>query len=108
IADLSARTNMTLVPERFRPTILISGSEAYAEDTWRKLRIGEVRFDVLKPCSRCVVTTIDPQTAERGTEPLATLAKYRKQGSNVNFGQNCVHRELGNIRVGDTVEVLAE
>lgn len=107
IADLSARANMTLAPERFRPSILISGSEAYAEDTWRQLRIGDVRFDVVKPCTRCIVTTIDPQTAEKGSEPLATLAKYRKQDSKVIFGQNCVHRELGDIRVGDTVEVLA-
>lgn len=107
IADLSTRAGVTLVPERFRPSIVVSGSEAYAEDTWKQLRIGEVRFDVVKPCTRCVVTTIDPATADKGSEPLATLAKYRKQDSKVIFGQNCVHRELGSIRVGDAVEVLA-
>jgi hypothetical protein len=107
IADLSTRCGITLVPERFRPTILVTGCDAYAEDNWRQLRIGDVRFDVVKPCTRCSVTTIDPATGERGKEPLATLAKYRAQDSKVNFGQNCVHRELGSIRVGDPVEVLA-
>lgn len=106
IAALSTRCGITLVPERFRPSIVVSGAAAYAEDNWRQLRIGELRFDVLKPCTRCSVTTVDPMTAERGTEPLATLAKYRREGSKVNFGQNCVHRELGSIRVGDAVEVL--
>lgn len=107
IADLSTRAHTTLVPERFRPTILITGCDAYAEDNWRKIRIGEVPFDVVKPCARCVVTTIDPSTGERGKEPLATLNEYRKQDSKVMFGQNCVHRELGSVRVGDAVEVIA-
>jgi uncharacterized protein YcbX len=106
IDDLSARSRTTLVPERFRPTILITGCDAYAEDSWRKIRIGDLPFDVVKPCARCVVTTIDPMTAERGKEPLATLNEYRKQGSKVLFGQNCVHRELGSVRVGDSIEVI--
>lgn len=107
IADLSARARTTLVQERFRPTIVVSGAEAYAEDSWRKIRIGEVLFDVVKPSSRCVVTTIDPTTGARGKEPLATLNEYRKQDGKVMFGQNCVHRALGNVRVGDAIEVLA-
>lgn len=106
LADLSARAKVSLVPERFRPTIVVSGCEAYAEDTWRQIRIGDVRFDVVKPSSRCSVTTIDPATGERGSEPLATLSTYRKQGSKVYFAQNCVHRDLGSVRVGDAVEVI--
>lgn len=106
IADLSARCGVTLAPERFRPTIVVSGGAPYLEDTWRRVRIGEVLFDVVKPCARCSITTIDPQTAARGSEPLATLAKFRRQESMVIFGQNCVHRELGSIRVGDAIEVI--
>lgn len=107
IADLSARSQLTLGPERFRPNLVVTGCEAYAEDGWRQIRIGAVRFDVVKPCDRCVVTTIDPLTAEGGKEPLATLSSYRRRGAKVLFGQNCVHRDLGSVRVGDPVEVLS-
>jgi uncharacterized protein len=107
IADLGARAQRTIERERFRPNIVVAGCEPYAEDTWRKIKIGDVPFDVVKPSTRCTITTVDPATAERGTEPLATLATYRKQGSKVVFGQNCVHRDLGSVRVGDAVEVLS-
>ena len=107
VDDLGKRAQMTLSLERFRPNIVVSGCEPYAEDGWKQIRIGEVPFDVVKPCDRCVVTTIDPATSEAGKEPLATLAGYRKQGSQVLFGQNCVHRDLGTIRVKDTVTLIA-
>jgi uncharacterized protein len=106
IADLSARAQVKLEAERFRPTIVVSGCDAYAEDSWRQIRIGDVRIDVVKPASRSAVTNIDPATGKPGSEPLATLATYRQQGSEVYFAQNCVHRDLGSVRVGDAVEVL--
>ena len=106
VDDLGRRAQMQLSLERFRPNIVVSGCEAYAEDSWKKIRIGEVPFDVVKPCSRCVVTTIEPATSEAGKEPLATLASYRKVDGKAVFGQNCVHRDLGTIRVSDPVEVL--
>jgi uncharacterized protein len=65
---------------RFRPNIVVAGASPHAEDSWRKIRIGTVRCDVVKPCDRCVVTTIDPATAEPGREPLRTLAGYRRNG----------------------------
>ena len=105
--DLAERAKMKLSVERFRPNIVVSGSEPYAEDGWKQIRIASVPFDVAKPCSRCVVITIDPATSEAGKEPLATLAHYRKQDGKVLFGQNCIHRELGSIRVGDAIEVVA-
>ena len=106
VDDLGKRAQMQLSLERFRPNIVVSGCEAYAEDSWKKIRIGEVPFDVVKPCSRCVVTTIEPATSEAGKEPLATLASYRKVDGKAVFGQNCVHRDLGTIRVSDPLEVL--
>jgi len=106
VDDLGKRAQMPLSVERFRPNIVVSGSEPYAEDSWKHIRIGDVPFDVVKPCSRCAVTTIDPATSEQGKEPLATLASYRKQNGKTLFGQNCIHRELGTIRVSDPVEVL--
>jgi uncharacterized protein len=107
IADLGQRANQTFPVDRFRPNILVSGCEPYAEDHWKRIRIGQVELDVVKPCQRCVITTIDQATGEAGTEPLATLAKYRRQDKAVMFGQNCVHRGLGLLRVGDEVEIIS-
>jgi hypothetical protein len=92
---------------RFRPNLVVDGAPAWAEDGWRRLRIGAVEFDVMKPCARCVVTTIDPATAQAGAEPLRTLARLRRVGNEVHFGQNLCHRGRGLVRAGDPVEVLA-
>ncbi|WP_417506224.1 MOSC domain-containing protein [Marinomonas gallaica] len=95
--------------ERFRPNIVISGNEAFNEDTWKRIRIGDVIFENVKPCVRCLFITLDPDTAERSPkgEPLRTLAKYRlfdKEG--VTFGVNLVTENEGVIAVGDEVEIL--
>lgn len=91
---------------RFRPNLVISGCEPYEEDTWKWIRIGQIRFKVAKPCSRCVVTAIDQQTGEKGLEPLQILATYRKQEKGIMFGQNLVHASSGTLNEGDAVEVL--
>lgn len=106
LADLNGRMKGTLTMERFRPNIVVGSTEAYAEDTWKRIRIGDVLLDVVKPCARCTITTVDPTTAETSKEPLATLASYRRRGNDVLFGQNCVHHGPGTLRVGDEVEVL--
>jgi uncharacterized protein YcbX len=90
---------------RFRPNVVVAGSAPWAEDGWTALRIGEARFRAVKPCGRCVVTTVDPDTAEKGREPLATLARHRRIGGKVVFGTNLVPDTPGvTIRVGDAVE----
>ena len=88
--------------------LVIEGSEAYAEDGWKRIRIGDVEFRVVKPCSRCILTTIDPQTGERSAdrEPLATLQKYRAQADGAMFGQNLVNDGNGRLEVGMPVEIL--
>jgi len=93
---------------RFRPNLVIEGSEAYAEDGWKRLRIGDVELRVVKPCSRCIMTTIDPQTGERSAdrEPFATLQKYRGQAEGAMFGQNLVNDGDGWLEVGMPVTVL--
>ncbi|MGR8951447.1 MAG: MOSC domain-containing protein [Gammaproteobacteria bacterium] len=91
--------------ERFRPNLLISGCEGYEEDTWREIRIGDIDFRLPKPCSRCAVPTIDPQTGETGREPLVTLNRTRKWQNKVYFGQNALHDQCGELKVGDTVLV---
>ncbi|MDT7843003.1 MOSC domain-containing protein [Streptomyces justiciae] len=91
---------------RFRPNVVVSGTEAWAEDHWSRLAIGEVVFRVAKTCGRCVVTTTDQASAERGREPLLTLGRHRRLGGKLVFGQNLVPLSPGVIRVGDPVTVL--
>lgn len=91
---------------RFRPNVVVSGCAPFAEDDWRTLRIGDALLDVVKPCDRCAVTTVDPATAARGKEPLATLATFRRSPSGVLFGQNCTARAPATLAVGAAVEVL--
>jgi MOSC domain-containing protein len=93
--------------ERFRPNIVLGGTAPYAEDEWRRLRIGDVEFDVVKPCSRCAIPSLDPSTAERQPIISKTLSRLRRRGDAVYFGQNVIHRGLGSIALGDSVTVLA-
>ncbi|WP_016985459.1 MOSC domain-containing protein [Pseudomonas crudilactis] len=108
LQDLSDRVGRPLEMLRFRPNLVIEGGEAYAEDGWKRIRIGDVEFRVVKPCSRCILTTIDPQTGERSAdrEPLATLQKYRAQADGAMFGQNLVNDSNGRLEVGMPVEIL--
>jgi hypothetical protein len=107
LAELNRRLHLPVPMSRFRPNIVVGGCPPHAEDGWRALRIGGVDFRVAKPCSRCVVTTTDQETAERGPEPLRTLAAYRLRGGEVLFGQNLIHGGRGSIAAGDPVVVLA-
>ncbi|MFJ8357380.1 MOSC domain-containing protein [Streptomyces sp. NPDC093984] len=91
---------------RFRPNLVVAGTEPWAEDGWKRISIGEVTFRVAKMCGRCVVTTTDQSTAERGREPLRTLARHRRFGGQLAFGQNLVPETTGLVRVGDPVTIL--
>lgn len=100
---LQARGGEPIPMRRFRPNIVVAGSAPHAEDDWKTVRIGDVEIDVVKPCARCVITTIDITTGEASKEPLRTLSSYRKRGDGVYFGQNAVHRTNGTLRIGDRV-----
>lgn len=91
---------------RFRPNLVIEGTAPWAEDGWTRLAVGEVTFRVARPCGRCVVTTTNQLTAERGKEPLWTLARHRKNDGRVIFGQNLVPEHTGTVRVGDAVKII--
>lgn len=106
--DLSARVGRPLPMLRFRPNLVVSGSEPYAEDSWKRIRIGELEFRVVKGCSRCIMTTLDPQTGERSAdrEPLTTLKTYRERGGEVYFGQNLIACGEGQLRLDMPVQVL--
>ncbi|MFG2950324.1 MOSC domain-containing protein [Streptomyces adustus] len=91
---------------RFRPNLVVSGTEPWAEDGWRRIAVGEVVFRVAKKCARCVVTTTDQTTAQRGKEPLHTLGRHRRIDNGLIFGQNLVPQSPGTLRVGDPVTIL--
>lgn len=103
LADLNGRLSVPLSMNRFRPNLVVRGSDAFAEDGWRRTIVGGIPMQVVKPCARCVVTTTDQETLARTDEPLRTLAGYRRQNNKVMFGQNVMHYGTGMLRVGDAV-----
>ena len=106
--DLVQRVGRPLEMLRFRPNLVVEGSTAFAEDGWKRIRIGQQTFRVLSACTRCILTTIDPQTGERSPdrEPLTTLKTFRQKEGDVMFGQNLVADGEGVLEVGMPVEVL--
>ncbi|MFO6423760.1 MOSC N-terminal beta barrel domain-containing protein [Motilimonas sp. KMU-193] len=107
--DLNERADESVTMDHFRPNLVVKDCLAFAEDSWKTIQIGEVRFAVVKPCSRCIFTTIDPTTGIKSelNEPLNTLQKYRKgSDGQVYFGQNLIALNEGKISVFDKVEVL--
>ena len=111
LADLNSRLEQPASMRRFRPNIVVDARDAFAEDRWQRIRIGDVEFEGVKACSRCVFTTIDPDTGikDPDLEPLRTLSKYRRRPEGgVFFGQNLIPRGNGTIRTGDQVEVLQQ
>jgi uncharacterized protein YcbX len=107
LADLNSRLESSVPMNRFRPNIVVKGCEPFAEDTWNRIKAGDVELAVVKPCARCVVTTIDKETLEQSKEPLKTLGKYRKHELGAIFGQNIIPLNEGCLRVGMSVEVLS-
>jgi len=94
--------------ERFRPNVVVSGSEPFAEDSWSRVRIGAVAFRSTMVCDRCVMTTVDRVDLRTGKEPIRTLARHRKWDGATWFGIRLTP-ELplaggATLRVGDDVE----
>ncbi len=102
---LNSKLESPVPMNRFRPNIVFEGGDAYAEDSWKGIKIGELDFRVVKPCARCVLTTVDQDTAEKGKEPLKTLAGYRTINNKVMFGQNMVALQFLQVKVGDLISV---
>ena len=105
LVALNQAMHLDLAMPRFRPNLVVSGCESYAEDFWRNITIGDIDFRLPKPCSRCSVPTINPETGETGKEPLTTLNRLRKWQNKVYFGQNALHDNFGVLSVGDNVQI---
>lgn len=101
--DLNDRLTSPVPMNRFRPSVVFTGGDPFEEDTWSRFTIGSLSFAGVKPCKRCVLITVDQATAAKGTEPLATLSKYRKKDNGVYFGQNTIPTTTGKISIGDEI-----
>lgn len=109
LTAFNAGRSLPLGMERFRPNLVIASDDPWAEDEWKTLQVGSIVFDLVKPCSRCVVITTDQRTGERpeGSAPLTELTASRTlQPFGAIFGQNAVHRSTGTLHLGDPVTVL--
>ncbi len=106
--DLNSRLENPVNINRFRPNFVFTDGEPFEEDAWHEFTVGSVRFFGVKPCARCIMTTINQETGEKkNKEPLLTLNKYRKAGNRILFGQNVLVSQLGTVSVGDDVTVLS-
>jgi len=104
--DLNSKLDVPVTMQRFRPNFVFTGGEAFEEDRWQHFKIGSYSFRGIKRCARCVLTTVNPQTGEKGREPLFTLSKYRKEENKIFFGQNVIALSLDNlITEGDEITV---
>ncbi len=109
LEDLNQRLETPLPMNRFRPNLVFSGGAPYEEDTWKTFQIGNLSFRGVKPCGRCAITTINQENAERGSEPLKTLASYRLDGKRILFGMNVCWNVIASeetiLKIGDTIMV---
>jgi len=101
--NLNQKLNDKILMNRFRPNFVFSGGEPFCEDDWVNFSIGTAIFASVKPCARCVVTTINQENGIKEKEPLKTLATYRMINNKVNFGQNVLLKKLGTVAVGDEI-----
>ncbi|GAB3891357.1 MOSC domain-containing protein [Larkinella knui] len=104
--ELNRRAEKPLEMSRFRPNLVVEGVLPHDEDTWYRFKIGDLSFYGVKPCARCVLTTIDPETSRKGKEPLKALATYRRLDNKILFGQNVLAETPGLLRVGEPVTIL--
>lgn len=106
--DLNRRLSWAADMRRFRPNVVVEGAaRPWDEDHWQSAELGEVPVALAKPCSRCIMTTVDPDTGTRSVdgEPLRTLSRFRRTDGGVIFGVNGVHLQTGTLRVGDPVRI---
>ncbi len=106
IDELNRKLKEKVSIKRFRPNFVFSGGLPHEEDSWRNFMIGSVNFEGVKPCARCVLITVNPETGEGGVEPLKELSTYRKKNNKIYFGENLLARSYGEVSEGDVIEVI--
>lgn len=106
--DLNSRLPAPLPMNRFRPNIVFNGGTPFLEDVMKHFEINGISFFSVKPCARCVITTIDQQTAKKAKEPLTTLSSYRMKNNKIYFGQNLLYESTGVITLGDAITIYEQ
>jgi uncharacterized protein YcbX len=106
LRDVAARTGLSLTMTRFRPNLVVEQVAPWEEDRWRTLKVGGAVIELVKPCARCSVVTVDPATAAKGREPLRSMGGFRAFEGKIYFGQNGVVSRSGSVRVGDSVHIV--
>lgn len=101
--DLNSRMDKPVPMNRFRPNMVFEGGKPYEEDDWKSFMVGKNRFAAVKPCIRCVLTTVDQETGDKGREPLLTLSRYRRREENIYFGENVIPIDFDEIYEGDEI-----
>ncbi|VAX08622.1 Flavodoxin reductases (ferredoxin-NADPH reductases) family 1 [hydrothermal vent metagenome] len=104
--DLNQRLSVPVAMHRFRPNLVVSGCESFAEDNWKMIRIGELNFRIVKPCSRCIIPNIDPDSGRKSAEPTRTLSTFRRRENKIFFGQNVIANGEGQLETGMSVEIV--
>ena len=104
--DLNNRLETPVPMNRFRPNLVVEGCEPFAEDGWKRIRVGEVEFELAKPCDRCVMPSINQETAEKDTQINRVLASFRRRDGKIYFGQNLLYSGAGILRLSSPVEVI--
>jgi hypothetical protein len=107
LAELNERLAVAVDMRHFRPNIVVDSTVAWSEDHWQSVTMGEGNYRILSPCSRCVMTTVNPDTGEKATsvQPLRTLTAYRRTADGIMFGMNAIHDSPCRLSVGDCVIV---
>jgi uncharacterized protein YcbX len=106
LQDLNSKLDSPLPMNRFRPNIVVRDCASFAEDNWKRIRIGDIEMALVKPCPRCVVTTIDKETLAKSKEPLKTLESYRRHELGAIFGMNVIPLNSGRLELGMNVEII--
>ena len=104
--ELNRKLEQPVSIKRFRPNFVFMDGLPHEEDTWRNFKIGGVSFEGVKPCARCVLTTVNPETGEKGVEPLKTMSAYRRLDGKVYFGENIITRMEGEVNESDEIEIV--
>ncbi len=103
LEELNAKLSSPVPMNRFRTNFVFSGGSSFIEDTFNNFKIGNLKFQAVKPCARCVITTVNQDTGEKGIEPLAALSSFRRVNNKVMFGQNLICFDEGEIFLSDEI-----
>jgi uncharacterized protein YcbX len=101
LEELNNKLEKPIEMKRFRANLVFQGGNPFEEDNFKGFGVGSSKLVAVKPCARCILTTIDPETGEKGKEPLKTLSEFRKKGNKILFGQNIIVHQIGKIKIGD-------